>query len=123
STSIQTFIYDLLRRTDAEKFMDSFGNVFENALELILKESEIDFHNEKYLKERLPKDNKVVDYFIPHTEANIFIDAKGVEIHQKGMVTLRPEDIAGKIKKSVLKAIEQSHEVNREIYSNERIIA
>ncbi|VGB06118.1 Uncharacterised protein [Klebsiella pneumoniae] len=123
STSIQTFIYDLLRRTDAEKFMDSFGNVFENALVLILKESEIDFHNEKYLKERLPKDNKVVDYFIPHTEANIFIDAKGVEIHQKGMVTLRPEDIAGKIKKSVLKAIEQSHEVNREIYSNERIIA
>lgn len=121
STSIQTFIYDLLRRTDAEKFMDSFGNVFENSVEKIILESEIPFITEKRLKEELPPNNKVVDFLIPHTDANIFIDAKGVEIHQKGMVTLRPEDIAGKIKSSVLKAIEQSHEVNREIYSNDII--
>ena len=36
------------------------------------------------------------------------------------MVTLRPEDISGKIKKSVLKAIEQAHEVNREIYLDDK---
>ncbi|MDH0313650.1 hypothetical protein N7410_20485 [Klebsiella pasteurii] len=122
STSLQTFIYDLLRRTDAEKFMDSFGNVFENSVEKIIQESQIPFISESKLKEALPKDNKVVDFLIPHTNANIFIDAKGVEIHQKGMVTLRPEDIAGKIKSSVLKAIEQSHEVNREIHSDSNLI-
>lgn len=122
SRSIQTFIYDLLRRTDAEKFMDSFGNVFENSLEKIIKESNIPFITEDYLKERLPKDNKVVDFLFPHTDANIFIDAKGVEIHQKGMVTLRPEDISGKIKSSVLKAIEQAHEVNREIKLDDKTI-
>lgn len=119
STSIQTFIYDLLRRNDAEKFMDSFGKVFEDSLEKIIHESTIPFFTEKYLKERLPKDNKVVDFLIPHSDANIFIDAKGVEIHEKGMVTLRPEDISGKIKTSVLKAIEQAHEVNREIFLND----
>lgn len=122
SRSIQTFIYDLLRRNDAEKFMDSFGNVFENSVEAIIKDCEIHFLTEKYLIERLPKDNKVVDFLIPHEDANIFIDAKGVEIHQKGMVTLRPEDISRKIKTSVLKAIEQAHEVNREIHKNEDAI-
>lgn len=118
SRSIQTYIYDLLRRNDAEKFMDSFGNVFENSLEKIIQECQIHYLNEDYLKERLPKGNKVIDFLIPDADANIFIDAKGVEIHQKGMVTLRPEDIAGKIKTSVLKAIEQAHEVNREIHKN-----
>lgn len=122
SRGMQTFIYDLLRRTDAEKFMDSFGILFERSLEKITHESNTHFITEKHLKERLPKDNKVIDFLIPHTNANIFIDAKGVEIHQKGMVTLRPEDIAGKIKTSVLKAIEQAHEVNREIYLDEKII-
>lgn len=123
STSIQTFIYDLLRRTDAERFMSSFGSVFENALERILIESEIAYFDENYLIKKLPKDNKVVDFIIAHPEANIFIDAKGVEIHQKGMVTLRPEDISGKIKSSVLKAIEQAHEVNREINCDENLIS
>ncbi|EEK2882924.1 GapS1 family protein [Escherichia coli] len=120
SRSIQTFIYDLLRRTDAEKFMDSFGTVFERALGKIIQESNIPVITEDHLKEKLPKDNKVVDFLFPHANANIFIDAKGVEIHQKGMVTLRPEDISGKIKKSVLKAIEQAHEVNREIYLDDK---
>ncbi|MCS3602966.1 hypothetical protein M2371_002189 [Buttiauxella sp. BIGb0471] len=122
STSIQTFIYDLLRRNDAETFMTTFGNVFENALKKIINECDITYYNEDYLKEKLPKNNKIVDFLIPHEEANIFIDAKGVEIHQKGMVTLRPEDIAGKIKTSVLKAIEQSHEVNREIKKDSALI-
>lgn len=115
STSIQTFIYDLLRRDDAESFMDKFGRVFENAVTQLLNESEIRYFTENDLKDYLPQENKVVDFLIPHPEANIFIDAKGVEINQKGMVTLRPGDIASSIRSSVLKTIEQSHSVNREL--------
>lgn len=115
STSIQTFIYDLLRRDDAESFMDSFGGVFENAIKLLLDESKARYISENQLKDFLPQENKVVDFLIQHTDANIFIDAKGVEIHEKGMVTLRPGDISGKIKSSVLKTIEQAHSVNREL--------
>lgn len=119
STSIQTFIYDLLRRNDAESFMDNFGGVFEDAINRLLDESEISYIAENELKKILPKENKVVDFLIKHKDANIFIDAKGVEIHQKGMVTLRPGDISGKIKSSVLKTIEQAHSVNRELIKTE----
>ncbi|EGC2529000.1 hypothetical protein H9I84_004688 [Escherichia coli] len=115
STSIQTFIYDLLRRDDAESFMDKFGRVFENAVNQLLDESGIAYIAEGNLKEYLPQENKVVDFLLPHDEANIFIDAKGVEINQKGMVTLRPGDISANIKSSVLKTIEQAHSVNREL--------
>lgn len=119
STSIQTFIYDLLRRNDAESFMDNFGNVFEDAVNRLLNESGVSYIAENELKEILPKENKVVDFLIKHPDANIFIDAKGVEIHQKGMITLRPGDISGKIKSSVLKTIEQAHSVNRELIKKE----
>lgn len=119
STSLQTFIYDLLRRDDAESFMDNFGSIFENAVNQLLEESGISYIAEDELKKLLPQENKVVDFLIKHADANIFIDAKGVEIHQKGMVTLRPGDISGKIKSSVLKTIEQAHSVNRELIKEE----
>ncbi len=56
-----------------------------------------------HLKKHLPQENKVVDFLIPHEAANIFIDAKGVEIHERGMVTLSHSEISGRIKKLSIK--------------------
>lgn len=120
--SLQTFIYDLLRRDDPEKFMDSFGSIFENIVKDMFDESKIRYLDEKSLKKHLPQENKVVDFLIPHEEANIFIDAKGVEIHERGMVTLSRNEISGRIKNSVLKTIEQAHAVNREIFNSPELI-
>ncbi|EPV0637169.1 GapS1 family protein [Klebsiella pneumoniae] len=120
--SLQTFIYDLLRRDDPEKFMDSFGSIFENLVKDIFDESKIRYIDEQSLKKHLPQENKVVDFLIPHEAANIFIDAKGVEIHERGMVTLSHSEISGRIKNSVLKTIEQAHAVNREILNSPKLI-
>lgn len=113
STCLQTYIYDLLRKNNAETFMDKFGGLFENSLHKLLIESKFKFHTEKELIKLLPKDNKVVDFIIPSENSNIYIDVKGVEIHSRGMVTLNPRDISSTIKSSVLKAIKQSLEVHR----------
>lgn len=113
STSLQTFIYDLLRKNNAEKFMDKFGGLFEDSLHKLLIESKFRFHTEDELIKLLPKDNKVVDFIIPGDDSNIYIDVKGVEIHSKGMVTLKPGDISSAIRSSILKAIQQSLEVHR----------
>lgn len=48
--SLQTFIYDLLRRDDPEKFMDSFGSIFENLVKDIFDESKIRYIDEQSLK-------------------------------------------------------------------------
>lgn len=113
STSLQTFIYDSLRKHNAETFMDKFGGLFENSLHKLIIESKLRFHTEDELIKLLPKDNKVVDFIIPSENSNIYIDVKGVEIHSRGMVTLSPRDISSTIKSSVLKAIRQSLEVHR----------
>lgn len=120
--SLQTFIYDLLRRDDPKKFMDSFGSLFENVIKDIINESGTKYINESSIKKHLPQENKVVDFLLPHEEANIFIDAKGVEIHERGMVTLEHSEISGRIKNSVLKTIEQAHSVNREIFKSPELI-
>ncbi|EMD4288863.1 GapS1 family protein [Salmonella enterica] len=112
STSLQTFIYDLLRKNNAEEFMNKFGKLFEDCLHKLIIESKIKYHTEKDLIGLLPRDNKVVDFVIHSNESNIYIDVKGVEIRSRGMVTLNPKDISGSIKTSVLKAIRQSLEVH-----------
>ncbi|EOG9373020.1 TPA: hypothetical protein N5N97_001569 [Enterobacter bugandensis] len=113
SSSLQTYIYDLLRKNNAETFMDKFGGLFESSIHKLIIESNFKYHTEQELIKLLPKDNKVVDFIIPSADSNIYIDVKGVEIHSRGMVTLNPKDISSTIRSSVLKALKQSLEVHR----------
>ena len=73
----------------------------------------------KYLTEKgiqnILDTKKCVDYLVCHKEANIFIDAKGVEMHYLGKVSDDPKVIEGKIKGSALKAIEQALDLNEKL--------
>ena len=114
--SMQNFIYDFLRQENPEAFMDKFGNVYESAIEELIKNHQKTYITEKEIEKIIPHDNKV-DFIITNDEANIFIDAKGVEMSQKGIATYKAGDISSAIKSSVLKAITQSLTVNKHIHS------
>lgn len=117
--SLQHFIYDYLRKDNPESFMDKFGSVFEDAIKKIIAFHQTKFVAEEELIKALAPGSKVVDFIIQESNANIFIDAKGVELNQKGMITLRSGDISSAIKSSVLKTLKQALTVNEHIHKKE----
>lgn len=110
---LQNFIYDYLRSNNPEFFMNSYGSVFEKVIEILIKESNFPYVSEKQLKEYIPADMNVIDFVISDGESNILIDAKGVDLNKKGMVTLSPKNVASSIKTSVLKTFKQALSVNK----------
>ena len=78
----------------------------------------MDIHySEDYIKKCAQVQRKAVDYVIIEENANIFIDAKAVEMAYKGKVAYSSEIIKDKVKVSVLKAIEQAHDVLDQIHT------
>ncbi|MBI2471615.1 MAG: hypothetical protein HYV59_10300 [Planctomycetes bacterium] len=113
--AIETFIYDTLRNDNPEHFMEKFGEIFERYVERAIAYTGIPFLSEKELACQLPGKGKLVDFLIQSDEANIFIDAKGVEIAYLGMVGHRPDVIRDKTKSSVIKGIQQGFETAKRL--------
>ncbi len=109
---IETFIYDRMKKDNSEKFMNYFGKIFEKYLLHGLKYSELPFVNESDLKKHITSGIKCVDYLVIEDASNIFIDAKAVEMPYLGKVSDNPEIIFQKVKKNVVKAIQQAYELN-----------
>ena len=115
---IEHFIYDTLKKKNAKLFMDGFGDIYEDYLKIGLNYSELTYHTEDKIKKILGKGSKVVDYLVEES-ANIFIDAKAVEMPYQGKVSDNPEFILGKIKNTAFKAIEQAYELNARIIESD----
>ncbi len=115
---LEHFIYDHVKRIDPQKFMDKFGSYFESYVEKILKYSELEYYTETYLKNKLKTKSKIVDFIIPEQDATIFIDAKGVEMAYQGKVSHSSQIVEGKSKVSILKAIEQAHDLLAQIHKD-----
>ena len=64
---------------------------------------------------------KVVDFLVVDDNCNILIDAKGVEMNQRGMVGHRPEEILYKTKTSILRGIQQGTEVADKLKDSSQI--
>ncbi|MCD9501292.1 hypothetical protein GLP37_03655 [Photobacterium phosphoreum] len=116
--TIENYIYDLLKSSNPEYFMDSFGKIFETYLNNGLLHSGCLYVEESALKKGLPKGVGVVDFVITEQESSVFIDAKGVELPYLGKVSDDPKVILGKVKSSALKAIKQANSLNNHVYSN-----
>jgi hypothetical protein len=106
--SLQNLIYDLLRDDNSNNFMDKFGAVFQNYLELGLTYAEIPFLTENTLEALLPGTDEIVDFLIVDDGATIFVDAKGVEMRTLGHVSPDPRIVSDKVKTSVIKGIRQA---------------
>jgi hypothetical protein len=115
---IEHFLYDTLKAEEPQKFMQSFGKIFEKYLIKGLKYANLDYVEESCLKKFLPPKIKCIDYVIKQKNFNIFIDAKGVEMPYLGKVTDNPKIILDKVKSSAIKAIEQASAFNNYLLSN-----
>ena len=97
-----TFVYDALRRENAQEFMNKFGPMFEGLVgrsvtsvqNVVLREDDLKRHfsdsaNQQY-----------VDFLVVEKECNIFIEAKAVAMSLQGMVTDRPGTVRTQTKAS-----------------------
>ncbi|MCB2215115.1 MAG: hypothetical protein KQH59_03555 [Desulfobulbaceae bacterium] len=109
--SLEHFVYDLLKEVDSQGFMSKFGTIYEKYVGKIIDYSGCSFLTESDIKKAAINPRKIVDYVVIEKAANIFIDAKAVEMTYKGKVTHSANIIKGKVKVSVLKAIEQAQDV------------
>ncbi len=108
--SLEYFIYDLLKKDNPNLSMSKFGVIFENYIDKLLSYSGVKYKREKELIDLIGRKSKVIDFIIQQGASSILIDAKGVEMHYRGKVSLDPNIIKGKVKSSAIKAIEQAYE-------------
>lgn len=115
--TLPSFVYDVLRDTDAQSLMTKFGDLFENLVAQSLQAIQNQMLTEADLNNFFGKsDNqKVVDYLIVSDDHNIFIDAKGVAMSWIGMVTHQPGTIRNQTKSSILKGIEQIYSLSNRL--------
>ncbi len=107
----ESFVYDTLREWNADKFMAKFGRIFEAYVERVLKLTHLPYRTEIQLMQLLGPSGLQIDFLVEEESANIFIDAKGVEMSRKGQTTHSPSTIRSATKTSILKAIKQAHAV------------
>lgn len=113
---VENYFYDLLKSNDAKNFVPKFGPIFENYVKKTLIYSELNFFHEEELKKILKPKNKIIDFVIVERKANIFIDAKAVEMSYNGKYSSNKTDIERCSNKSVIKAIHQAHDTNQSIW-------
>jgi hypothetical protein len=113
---LEYFIYDALKEDDPSGLMKHFSSIFENYLSIGLKYANLIFVTEKLLKSILPNHIKCVDYVVTDDDANIFIDAKAIEMPYLGKISGNPEIILDKIKGSAIKAVEQANRLNEYLF-------
>ncbi len=109
--SMEHFIYDRMRKINAERFMDKFGDIFERYVEKTLSYASVDYINEKDIIGLLGHSGNLIDFIVLENDANIFIDAKATEMSYSGKVAHLSQVLKDKTKNSVLKAIKQAHDV------------
>lgn len=110
--STEHFVYDLLKRTDPTAFNAAFGPRFESYVERLLRASGSSIATENELKKFLPGSGRLVDFLIADGDANVFVDAKGVEMANRGKVAHLRDVILGATKTSLIAAVSQAYDVN-----------
>lgn len=108
---IEHFVYDKLRMWDSEKFMGKFGRIFETHIERAVQHTGLPYYNESDIQKIVCGTGNLIDFIVTDADANIFIDAKAVEMAYLGKVSHLADVVRGKTENSILKAIEQAHNV------------
>ncbi len=108
SKTLELFVYRFLRDLDAAEFMKAFGPLFERYVLRLLDYADIRYLNEDQLISACAG-SKVVDALIFDGADNIFLDAKGIEFPEIGMITHLSDIVRDRAKPSILKAIDQAY--------------
>lgn len=106
------YLFDFFKKSDPQRFNEAFGSKrFEDYVGIFLKDGGLPFATESELNRVLSGAGKVVDFLVVNGNANIFIDAKGVEMAPRGKVAHLCEVVRGATKSSLMKAFEQGQEI------------
>lgn len=111
--AVEELVYRTLRSDDPAQFSQRFGPVFEAHLEHCLSDAGIAFAKESELLRMLAGTGKCIDFVVTEDDANILIDAKGVEMSALGRVSQRAETIYRAIKESAAKGVFQGMDTTR----------
>lgn len=104
---LETYVYDQLREHDAEGFMRRFGPLFEDYVGVGVRGTGLPWVGEAAMRQALPCGSKVVDFLVVDGDANVLIDAKGVEMPVRGRMSHRQTVMKGRIKSSILRGVGQ----------------
>lgn len=113
---IEHFIYDFMKRWNAQKFMNQFGLIFESAVEESIKNSGLSYYVEAQIRECFKK-GKFVDFIITEKSSNVFIESKSVEMAYQGKVSNLTSVVEDK-SRSIIEAIEQAFDLVSNIKSS-----
>ncbi len=112
------FVYDKLKKLNDSKIDRAFGTAFEKYVGDRLLETELPLAAEADLERLLNGSGKLIDFLVTDAGANVFVEAKGVEMAVTGMATTRQGDIKNATENSLRKAIRQAYEVNARLAAN-----
>ena len=105
---LETVLFDLARAIDPRPFMNDFGPAFENFLAEVLEDLNTQVIREDELSQRLVGPGQVVDFAVVSDEALVLIDAKGIEGHYDELYHNLPEELATRLRTSLLRAVDQA---------------
>lgn len=119
---IRYYVYDYLKLHYGGNFLNDFGKViFENYLKLGLNFSKIDYKNEEDLKSLLPKNSKVVDFYIESGNSLVLIDAKATEMQNFTRAIQGNDYISKVLQENVIKGIKQCYEVANKLKNGRKV--
>lgn len=105
---LETVLFDLARGIDPRPFMNEFGPAFENYLAEVLEDLNVQVIREDELSRRLIGVGQVVDFAVASDDALVLIDAKGIEGHYDELYHNLPEELAARLRTSLLRAVDQA---------------
>lgn len=110
---IERYVYNRLRTEDSNRFMSSFGPLFESYVGQAVRYLNLPYVAEVQLDALLDqkRKTKIVDFLIADGDANIFVDAKAVEMAYQGKGAHESLVLAKWLGTSAFKAVEQAHAV------------
>ncbi|MET0154771.1 MAG: hypothetical protein ABW189_01525 [Rickettsiales bacterium] len=79
--SMDYLIYGLLKKSGGGGFSTAFGKIFESHIGEIIKNHFPNVTTEEALRQRHGRKRKAVDWVIKEENADIYIDAKSIELH------------------------------------------
>ena len=103
---IKNRLYEMLSKPEhKEKFMTKFGPIFQEYMKVGAEYAGFSFdYEDKVIRE---KGGKSVDFVVHERKSKVFIDAKGVEMASKGMLSSSSRIVSDRLKSSVNSAILQ----------------
>jgi hypothetical protein len=105
---LETVLFDMARGIDPRPFMNEFGPAFENYVAEVLEDLNAQVIREDELRRCLVGDGQVVDFAVVSDETLVLIDAKGIEGHYDELYHNLPEELAARLRTSLLRAVDQA---------------